>query len=296
MADAGAPGGLLDCVVDAHLHFWDTARFSYPWLYGELDRSFLPSDLELGRSGVQGAVFVQADCVPADAFHEIRWASSLAPFILGVVAYAPVEVRDILPSWLESLSDFPLVRGIRRNLQSEPPSFFDNPDLVRGLTEIASRGLSFDACVTWRQLALLPALLAMVPSLDVVLDHLGKPPIGSRWGSQSATEWHRSIREIAKFERVAVKLSGLAPESKPGQDLSVEARPFLEAALDAFGPRRCMAGSDWPVSSVVRGPRSYDSWFEIALDGLSLDERAAVGFATASSAYRLNISKSPADD
>ncbi len=276
-------------VIDAHLHFWDPTVFSYPWLDGDLAASYLPADLHLGDSGVRAAVFVQADCVPTEALEEVRWASGLGPLIAGIVAYAPVDSRDALPPWLDALDEFPLVRGIRRNLQGESSSFLESPDLIDSLSVLADRGLPFDACVTWRQLPQLAALVARVPDLLIVLDHLGKPPVGAGWKAPESREWDRSIRELARSERVSVKLSGLAPESRPGDDLDASSRPFLEAALDAFGATRCMVGSDWPVSSVVPEKRSYSSWFDTVLSALSPEERTSVGSQTARSIYRLDV-------
>ena len=56
-------------VVDAHQHFWDPARVSYPWLssaYPELDRRFVFEDLapHLSAMGVGATVLVQSEDDP----------------------------------------------------------------------------------------------------------------------------------------------------------------------------------------------------------------------------------------
>ena len=51
--------------VDAHHHFWDPARYSYPWMAGDamdpVRRAFTPDDLRgpLGEEQIDGTVLVQ---------------------------------------------------------------------------------------------------------------------------------------------------------------------------------------------------------------------------------------------
>jgi L-fuconolactonase len=64
-------------------------------------------------------------------------------------------------------------------------------------------------------------------------------------------------------------------------------RPYFEAALEAFGPRRLMFGSDWPVCLVACG---YARWRETVsawTADLSADEQARILGGTALEAYRL---------
>lgn len=110
-----------------------------------------------------------------------------------------------------------------------------------------------------------------MPELTVVLDHLGKPPVAAGWGSAEAVAWYAALRELAAEPRTVLKLSGLAPEARAGSAVLEQARPFLEAALESFGPGRCLAGSDWPVSSVHDPGLTYAGWFEFLAHGLGLD-------------------------
>ncbi len=43
-------------------------------------------------------------------------------------------------------------------------------------------------------------------------------------------------------------------------------RRYLRAAVDAFGPDRCMFGSDWPNASLYI---SYSGWVSLVLDSVS---------------------------
>ena len=93
-------------------------------------------------------------------------------------------------------------------------------------------------------------LAASVPELRIVLDHLGKPVIGTAAAplAPDAT-WIRDLRALAAHEQVSIKLSGL-PAEAGGSWSAAQVTPFLDAAAEAFGPDRLLWGSDWPVSAI----------------------------------------------
>jgi L-fuconolactonase len=280
--------------IDAHVHVWDPRRFRYDWLSGDhaLNRPFLPADIDRGSGSVQSMIFVQADCAADQGVDEARWVASLTeewPELAGIVAFASVEDGARVASQLDELADVDLVCGIRRLLQGRPDDFFESSALVDGLNAVGDAGLSFDACVTHGQLPALRRLRAKVPGLTVILDHLGKPPVIDGFTSDAGLAWREDIRELATFPETYLKLSGMAPESSAGRPLGDQVRPFLLAAVEAFGTRRCMVGSDWPVSARVPIDRSYGSWFEILKETLTLDaaEEERVFSGTAGEAYRL---------
>jgi GTPase involved in cell partitioning and DNA repair len=64
-------------------------------------------------------------------------------------------------------------------------------------------------------------------------------------------------------------------------------RPYVEVALESFGPDRVMFGTDWPV---CRLRCEYGTWVETVaalVDGLSADEQAAIWAGTATRVYGL---------
>jgi L-fuconolactonase len=65
-------------------------------------------------------------------------------------------------------------------------------------------------------------------------------------------------------------------------------RPYLDVAVEAFGPGRLMAGSDWPVCLVASG---YAGWFDMLrqyFTGFSEAERDAIFGGTAIEVYGLD--------
>jgi L-fuconolactonase len=247
--------------IDAHVHFWDRAVFRYDWLEGTaLPFRFLPEDL---GGAPESLVFVQADCAPEQGLAEAEWAGALVrgwSEAGAVVAFAPVEDGVALPGWVDRLREIPAVVGVRRLLQDEPDALLESTGLAEGLRRLGAADLSFDACVRHGQLPALLTLVRAAPDVDVVLDHLGKPPVRDGWSSPAAERWHASIRALAAEPRTTVKLSGLALEAAPGPLLE-QVRPFVAAALEAFGPQRCMLGSDFPVSAAPPDAVAYEEWF-----------------------------------
>lgn len=283
-------------IVDAHLHIWNTDRFDYDWLreVPDLDRPMtfaeLAAERVAGAAHVDGFVFVQADCRPEQALAEVDWvttASADGP-VLGIVAFAPLENGDAVSADLDELADRPLVVGVRRLLQSEPPGFSASASFRAGVRALAGRSLTFDACVTESQLADVISLADAAPDLAIVLDHLGKPDIAA--GSDDA--WRAAIIDLARRPNVVCKVSGLPPETGTDAWELDMIRPHLDTALDAFGADRLLFGSDWPASS---GQTTYDRWLDAVVEWsapLSDDERAALFAGTAQRTYRLGADRS----
>ncbi|WP_442575391.1 amidohydrolase family protein [Microbacterium sp. F51-2R] len=236
-------------IVDSHVHVWEPQLLRYPWLEDESDlrRSLLPPAIETVAQSTR-MVFVQADCLPEQALDEVRWVTSLHwPELAGVVA--AVNLRSPhLEGDLEALRAFPAVVGVRHILQQYGVD--ELADLAAPLARVAASGLVFDACVRHEQLSALADLVENVPGLPVVLDHLGKPPVNAGIDSEDGTVWARVIDRLAARSLTAVKLSGLSAEAADREAFDRHAAAFLSYALAAFGPTRCMLGSDFPVSTL----------------------------------------------
>ena len=279
-------------VVDGHLHLWDPEVLSYEWLEGPLLRRFGPVELDAALAEAPAAdygfVFVQAECVPEQSLAEVDWVASLAGRVplRGIVARAPLEDLAATDGLLAEFGGRPLVVGVRRLLQSEPDGFSAAPRFRASARAVAAAGLAFDAGVRWTQLPDVIELADAVPGLTIVLDHLGKPEVGSAVAPAPAdgTPWAQALRDLALRPNVVCKLSGLPAESR-GAWTDAQVRPFLDTALDAFGPDRLLFGSDWPVS----GP--YGRWADTVTawlaDRVGDRDRAAVLAGNAERVYRL---------
>jgi L-fuconolactonase len=276
---------LIVVILDAHVHFWDPGSRRYAWLdeHPSLLRRFGPEDYDSGRHAVGGMIFVQADCEADEALGEARWVADLArvdPRVVGIVAYAPVHLGAGARLALAATAAQPRVVGVRRLLQDEPLSLLRDPGLAEGVRLLAEHGLPFDLCVRHQQLRAASALVAACPDVTFVLDHLGKPPVAAG----EIASWRDDLARLSTSGRIFCKLSGLTTEARPDWRPE-DVRPYLDVALDIFGPHRCMVGSDWPVSSLAT---TTDVWFDLVLDAvarLSPAEREAVRHGTACSVY-----------
>lgn len=275
----------MGSLLDAHLHFWDPAARHHDWLeeLPSLRRRFAPEDVDAGSYQLAGAVFVQADCRDHEALDEVRWVQDVGrPLVCGIVAYAPVHRGAAAGPELDALADVPLVVGVRRLLQGGPVEAILDRDLTAGVRLLAERELTFDVCVSHEQLPAVARLVEACPETSFVLDHLGKPPVAAGL----LDPWRKDIARLAALPNVTCKLSGLATEAAGGWT-SADVRPYLEHALETFGPRRCMIGSDWPVLTLAG---TMESWFDAVLDvvgPLPETDRRAVLCETASSVYGL---------
>lgn len=273
-------------VVDAHVHLWDTARLSYPWLDAApaLPRRadgvrFTRACAELSEAAISSAVVIQAECRPDQAFDELRLIlseqASGAP-VAAVVAYAPLEAPGAAAA-LDRLAAAPEVRGVRRNIQDEGPGFCQR--LARGVALLADYGLSFDICARHHQLSEVTDLVDSAPRTSFVLDHLGKPAVGAG----NSQQWEAAIVQLAERPNVSCKLSGLGTEA-PANWSCADVAPYLTHAFDAFGAGRVMFGSDWPVCT-ANG--TYRGWFDTVCSTVPVDHHEEVFNRNASRFYRL---------
>ena len=274
-------------IVDSHHHFWRYDPVEYGWISDSmrtLRRDFLPADLrrEIAAAGVDGVVSVQA----RQTLPETRALLAHArenDFIRGVVGWVPLVDPDVRGT-LEELAQDPHLRACRHVLQDEPDDEYmlrrDFNDGVRAVTEA---GLVYDILIFERHLPQTLEFVDRHPNQVFVLDHIGKPRI--RDGSFGA--WRAAIRNLARRTNLYCKISGMVTEADWGRWSEAELAPYMDAVLDAFGPRRLMYGSDWPVCLVGVG---YARWFELVAGfaaRLSADERDRVLGGTAIEAYRL---------
>lgn len=279
-------------IVDTHVHLWKPGgAVGYSWLAGEdrLNRPFLLADHAEASAGldIEAMVFLECDVDPGGELAEAEWVAGLAetePRLKAIVAKAPLERGEAVRADLEKLAEIPLLRGIRRIYQSEPDHDFPlRPGFVAGVRTLADFGLSFDICINWRYMDATIRFAEQVPEVSMVLDHIGKPDI--RGGN--IEPWASQMKRLAALDHVSCKLSGVATEANHDNWTREELRPYILAALDAFGPERCMFGGDWPVATLAIGYRQWVDVLDEALDELTDTERRAVFAETAKRFYRL---------
>lgn len=274
--------------IDAHHHLWCYSTDEYAWIgpqMSALARDFLPDDLqrELLLSGIQGSVAVQA----RQTIAETHWLLGLAEdsrVIRGVVGWAPIASPEF-PSILETLQPCKKLKGLRHVIQDEPDGdFILRPDFNAGIALLQQYSLVYDILIFEHHL---PAAISFVdrhPKQVFVLDHVGKPRIKDR----QHEPWRSNLRELARRENVFCKLSGLVTEADWTNWRPADLQPYLDVALQAFGPQRLMAGSDWPVCLLASSHERWFSTLQDFLQPLSLPEKQMILGGVASQVYSLN--------
>lgn len=274
-------------MIDSHQHFWKYDAAEYGWIdesMATVRRDFQPSALlrEMTAAGVEASVAVQA----RQTREETRWLLELAdrhPFIAGVVGWVDLQSPDV-EAELERVSHHPRLVGVRHIVQGEPDGFLDRPAFRRGIACLERYALTYDILVYARQLPAAVALARAFPRQRFVLDHLGKPDIRAN----GYGEWRRHFGELAGLPNVCCKLSGLVTEADWRAWTPAGLRPYLDAALEAFGPSRLMIGSDWPVCLVAASYRDVIDLVRDAIGEYSSDEQERILGGTAKEFFRLD--------
>jgi len=274
-------------IVDSHLHVWDLDRGGYHWLRRlddprhPLRRSFGPDEAtaELAAAGVDRAVLVQAEDSVRDTAYLLEVAAKY-DVVAGLVGWVRLDDPAIAEAQLAEYGD--ALVGVRHLVHDDPrDGFLALPRVRRSLALLAERGMPFDVPDAWpRHLAATAELADALPSLTVVVDHLGKPPRGRDLGP-----WAETLRAVAARPNTVAKLSGL---QQPGQPFTTEAlRPVVEIALEAFGADRLMYGGDWPMTVPAGGYAAHWDVIRGLVDELTEAERAGVLHGTATRVYAL---------
>src|SRR5665213_55821 len=270
-------------IIDAHIHLWDPSVLAYRWLEpgAALRRAFLPVDLHRGGAPTQW-VMVQAEARPDQDLAELQWISGLAarePSLRGMVVRAPVESGRAVSEQLEPLAANPLTVGVRRLIQDEPLGLARSTSFIEGVRTVGKFGLPFDICVRAAEREVAARLVDACPDVSFVLDHMGKPDIArGEW-----EPWREQLADLARRPNVVCKLSGSTSEAGRGwQEDTV--RPYLEHALESFGAKRCMFGSDWPVATLTT---AYSRWLDLATTAVAGCSDADIDAVFAGTAERI---------
>ena len=186
-------------------------------------------------------------------------------------------------------------------LAHAPAELYSDPAFREGFAELGKRGLTFDAWVVEPQIGEVTALARAFPEQPIVLDHVGTPlglgTYAERHDERFAT-WKAAIEELASCPNVMVKLGGLAmPFCKLGElgpdtrttstRLAELFRPYVETCIAAFGPRRAMFESNFPVDRWGADYGTLWNAFKLVAKGASADEKSELFAGAAARFYKV---------
>ncbi|WP_176084891.1 amidohydrolase [Martelella sp. HB161492] len=272
-------------ILDTHLHLVEKDRFSYPWLTGApaLDRTFSAAAYfaEAEQYGIEAALHMEVDVAEQDMAAETRFMLSAHPKIAGAIAACRPEDPGF-PAYLEEMAAVPGVKGFRRVLHVVPDDISQTPLFAENLNRLAPLGLSFDLCVSARQLPLAIDLAKKCPDVQFILDHCGVPDIEGG----GLDPWRNDMSEISRIDNVAAKISGVIAYG--GKDWSVAGmRPYVEHVIAAFGFDRIVWGSDFPVCTLTASLKDWVAATKMLIAGASAEEQERLFSRNAMRIYKI---------
>ncbi len=273
--------------VDAHQHFWSYDPRRHDWIGDEMKvirRDFTPADLEpvLKRNKIEGCVTVQVDQTEKETEFLLKLVRENT-FIKGIVGWTDLRSPSV-QARLEYYYQFPEIKGFRHIVQAEANDFLLNAEFCRGIAMLKQYNFTYDILIYPDHL---PATLEFVqkfPDQSFVIDHLAKPLIKKR----ELEPWKRLITSISKYENASCKISGMVTEADLTNWKSSDFQPYLETILDAFGPKRLLYGSDWPVCLAAADYEKQLGIVQRFIEPLSPSEKKAIMGENAVRFYHLS--------
>ena len=239
--------------IDAHQHFWVFDPVRDGWIddtMPEIRRDFLPEDLGpiLQNNGFDGCVVVQSDQSEAENIFQLKNAgkNSIVKGLVGWVDLCSPKVEERL----EYYRQFKLMKGFRHILQSEADaSFMLQKSFMNGISKLQKFGFTYDILIFPKHLQNAKKLIENFSDQPFVIDHIAKPDIKNK----TIDDWKKNIIAVSELENVSCKVSGMVTEANWKNWKTADFTPYLDVVFEAFGAKRVLFGSDWPVCNVAGG-------------------------------------------
>ena len=274
--------------IDSHQHFWVYDKERHSWIDDSMHacrQDFLPADLQpiFQQKGIEGCVAVQADQTEAENDFLLGLAQKNS-FIKGIVGWVDL-CADKVEERLEYYSHIKLIKGFRHILQGETDErFMLGEKFLHGISLLSKYAFSYDILIKPNHLPYAKELVAAFPDQRFVIDHLAKPDI--KTGKMDG--WKEDIQYIASYPNVSCKVSGFVTEADRIKWKPEDFIAYFDVVFNAFGAKRVMYGSDWPVCNVAGGYTGVLKVTESYFDRLTQNEQELFWARNTTEFYRLN--------
>lgn len=274
-------------IIDSHVHFWDPARGDDILIVrreSAMRQRFYPEDLRplLEAAGVERCVVIQSAPNVAESRHLLELVRGL-DWIHGVVGWVDLESEDVAGMLAHLRCAGPLT-GVRVMLHRlDDAGWISRPAVARGLRALAAADLSLDLITEPRHIAAVRAALIAVPEVRAIINHGATPPIATG----ALEPWAGELALLARETKAWCKFSGLREVAGPDPD-DERILPYARHLLAAFGPRRLLYASNWPVCDLAGGHARWWSSAHVILDrlGVTAGDQTAIFGGNAIEAYR----------
>lgn len=279
--------------IDSHHHVWDLSVREQGWMVGEaldpIKKNFSINDLRqaIAGCGIEKTVVVQT-VTNYDETPELLELAEDDELVAGVVGFLKIDSGDAISHLdkYESMRGFKHLVGIRDIAHDyEDIGYLAKPEVVENVQELGRRGLVYDLLTKTPHMQAAIDLVKQSPGTQFVLDHISKPYIAKG----EMQPWADKLRELASFENVVIKVSGLFTEADWKNWKAEDFWPYLEHVTNLFTPARMMFGSDWPVCLLAATYRQSIDLMEQFTKSFSDAERKDFWAGTANRTYNLKL-------
>ena len=278
--------------IDSHHHLWDLSIRPQDWMTGDnmdsVRRNFDVSDLKtaIAGTGIEKTILVHATTTYAETYELLEIAKA-DPTIIAVVGWLQIDSADAIKE-CEKYLQAPggnYLKGIRDVAQDLPDSdYLAKPQSIATVQQLGKMGLSYDILTKTPELRAAIELVRACPDVRFILDHISKPYITR----QEFEPWKSLITELAAFENVSCKISGMVTEANWNNWEVSDYTPYVDHIIESFTPQRLMFGSDWPVA--LLSTHSYADVVQLASDltsSFSAAENERFWNSTATEKYQI---------
>ncbi|MEV4413831.1 amidohydrolase family protein [Catellatospora sp. NPDC049609] len=276
-------------IIDAHVQLWsaDNPRLAAAE-YTPVRRDHGVGELkaELSESEVDACVLVEAEGTTSADTTRCLEVAAWTPWVVGVVGWAPLtdpDLGEIVGKHRAQPGGQRLV-ALHERVYELSEDFLDRPAVRAGLAMVAELGLAIELAVRAEQLPSVARLAQAMPHARIVLQQAGSPWVTG--GVEGLTEWQREIAPVAACDNVRAKLNGLVTLAHWDRWSVDDLRPYVDHAVQVFGARRLLFGSDWPMCRLAATHAESLRAIASLLGGLHPD----VFGATAVGTYQLDVS------
>lgn len=238
--------------IDSHHHLWDLSIRPQEWMVGDgmdpVRRNFLADDLRsaISGTGIEKTILVHATTTNDETYELLALAES-DPTIVGVVGWLQIDSPNAIADCEKYLQSpgASYLKGIRDVAQDLPDSnYLAKSQSIATVRQLGKMGLTYDILTKTPELKAAIELVKACPDVQFVLDHISKPYIANG----EIEPWKSLITELAAFENVSCKISGMVTEAHWDSWTVQNFAPYVDHIINSFGPQRLMFGSDWPVA------------------------------------------------
>jgi len=252
--------------IDSHHHLWDLSIRPQEWMVGDgmepVKRNFGADDLRSAIAGtrIEKTILVHATTTLDETF-ELLALAEIDPTIIGVVGWLQIDSPNAIADCEKYLqaTGASYLKGIRDVAQDLPDSnYLAKPQSIATVQQLGKMGLTYDILTKTPELKAAIELVKACPDVQFVLDHISKPYIAK----EEIEPWKSLITQLASFDNVSCKISGMVTEAKWNIWKTVDFAPYVDHIIDSFTPQRLMFGSDWPVALLAAS--SYSEVVQLA--------------------------------